>query len=74
MVWDTLMKPCMHQAEIRLFSLNNVTVRSTKIMNRANKNWAHFYRKKYFKNQNFQKNILSKVGLQDSSKKYFLGK
>ena len=24
------------------FSLNNVTVRPTKIMNRANKNWAHF--------------------------------
>ena len=29
-------KPLMHLLEIRTFSLNNV------IMNRANKNWAHF--------------------------------
>ena len=32
----------MHLLEISTFSLNNVIVRLTKIMNRANKNWAHF--------------------------------
>ena len=36
------MKPLMHLVEIRLFSLNNAIVRLTKIMNRADKNWAHF--------------------------------
>ena len=36
------MKPHMHLAEISIFSLKNVTVRPTKIMNRADKNWAHF--------------------------------
>ena len=35
-------KPLMHLLEIRSFSLNNVIIRLTKIMNRANKNWAHF--------------------------------
>ena len=35
-------KPLMHLVEISTFSLSNVTVRLTKIMNRANKNWAHF--------------------------------
>ena len=29
------MKPLMHLIEISIFSLNNVTVRPTKIMNRA---------------------------------------
>ena len=31
-------KPCMHLWEIGIFSLNNVIVRPTKIMNRAIKN------------------------------------
>ena len=35
-------KPLMHLFEISTFSLNNVIVRLTKIMNRADKNWAHF--------------------------------
>ena len=35
------MKPRMNLVEINNFSLNNVTVRPTKIMNRAEKNWAH---------------------------------
>ena len=35
-------KPPMHLLEISTFSLNNVIVRLTKIMNRADKNWAHF--------------------------------
>ena len=44
-------KPHMHlweisrvsvQVEISILSLNNVIVRPTKIMNRADKNWAHF--------------------------------
>ena len=35
-------KPLMHLLEISTFSLNNVIVRLTKIMNRADKNWAHF--------------------------------
>ena len=36
------MKPCMHLVEISIFSLNLVIVRLTKIMNRADKNWAQF--------------------------------
>ena len=36
------MKPHIRLVEISIFSLNNVTVRPTKIMNRADKNWAHF--------------------------------
>ena len=36
------MKPGMYQVEISIFSLNLVIVRLTKIMNRADKNWAHF--------------------------------
>ena len=35
-------KPPMHLLEISTFSLNNVIVRLTKIMNRADKNWTHF--------------------------------
>ena len=36
------MKPCMDLVEISIFSLNLVIVRLTKIMNRADKNWAQF--------------------------------
>ena len=36
------MKPCMHLGEISTFSLYLVIVRFTKIMNRADKNWAQF--------------------------------
>ena len=36
------MKPCMNLVEISIFSLNLVIVRLTKIMNRADKNWAQF--------------------------------
>ena len=35
-------KPLIHLLEISTFSLNNVIDRLTKIMNRADKNWAHF--------------------------------
>ena len=35
-------KPLMHLLEIYTFSLNNVIIRLTNIMNRADKNWAHF--------------------------------
>ena len=35
-------KPLMHLLEISTFSLNNVIVRLTKIMNRADKKWAQF--------------------------------
>ena len=35
-------KPLMHLLKISTFSLNNVIIRLTKIMNRADKNWAHF--------------------------------
>ena len=35
-------KPHMHLMEIGIFSLYHVIVKPTKIMNRANKNWAHF--------------------------------
>jgi hypothetical protein len=47
-------KPRMHLLEIGIFSLNNVIIRPTKIMNRADKNWAHFFKSilkiKIFKN------------------------
>ena len=36
-------KPRMHLLEIDIFLLYHVTVRPTKIMNRANKYWAHFW-------------------------------
>ena len=35
-------KPLMHLSEISTFSLNNVIVRLTEIMKRADKNWANF--------------------------------
>ena len=35
------MKSHMHLVEVSIFSLNNVIIRPTKIMNRANKKWAH---------------------------------
>ena len=35
-------KAHMHLWEISIFSINNVIVRPTKIMNRADKNWTHF--------------------------------
>ena len=35
-------KPLMHLLEISVFSLNIVILRLIKIMNRADKNWAHF--------------------------------
>ena len=40
-------KPHMHLWEIGILSLNNVIVRPTKIMNRADKNWAHVLKTKY---------------------------
>ena len=52
-------KPRMHLWGISIFSIKHVIVRPTKIMNWADKNWAHFYKIKYLKNQN----ILIKVGL-----------
>ena len=36
-------KPLMHLLKISVYSLNNVILRVTKIMNRADKNWAHFF-------------------------------
>ena len=57
------MKPCMYLVEINTFSLNLVIVRPTKIMNRADKNWAQFQETKYLKNQTFQKIFVIKVGL-----------
>ena len=35
-------KPWLHILKISIFLLNHVIVRPTKIMNRADKNWAHF--------------------------------
>ena len=61
------MKQCMYLVDISIFSLNNATVRPTKIMNRADKNWAHF--EYYLKNQNFQNTFLTKVGLLVKEKK-----
>ena len=35
-------KPRMHLLEISIFSQNDVIIRPTKIINRGDKNWAHF--------------------------------
>ena len=69
-------KPLMHLLEISTFSLNNGIIRLTKIINRADKNWAHFKKIKYLKNQNIQKIFLIKVGLlvQYSSQNFSFGK
>ena len=40
-------KPCMYLVEISISSLKLVIVRFTKIMNRGDKNWAHFKEMKY---------------------------
>ena len=45
----------MHLLEIDIFSLYHGIVRHTKIMNRANKNWAHFYKQSTFKIKVFKK-------------------
>ena len=45
----------LNLVEISTFPLNNFIVCLTKIMNRVVKNWAHFYKIKYFKNQSFQR-------------------
>ena len=52
------MKSCIHTVEISIFSMNHAIVRPTKIMNKADKNWAHFSKIKCLKNQNFQKHFL----------------
>ena len=52
-VKDFLIK--IHLAEISISSLNNGTIRLTKNMNRAHKNWARFYEIKYFKNILYKK-------------------
>ena len=66
----------MHLLETGIFSQYHVNVRPTKIMNRAYKHWAPFYKTKYFKNQSFQKISLIKVGLliKYSSQKKKFGK
>ena len=57
-VQDFLIKlgiiPCMHLWKISIFSLKNVIISPTKIMNGANNNWARVQKTKYFKNQSFQ--------------------
>ena len=45
----------MHLVEISIFSLNNVIARPTKIMNRADKNWAHFRKQSTLKIKVFKK-------------------
>ena len=57
------MKRCLHLVEISIFSLNHDIDRPTKIINRADKNWAHFQKTKYLKNQSFQKISFIKVDL-----------
>jgi len=53
----------MHLVNIIIFSLYDVIVKHTKIIKRADKNWAYFYKIKHFKTQSFQKMSLIKVGL-----------
>ena len=47
--------PRLHVLEISIFSLNNVIVRPTKIMDRADKNWAHFKKQNTLKINFFKK-------------------
>ena len=54
------MIPRMYLVEISIFSLNDVTIRPAKIINRANKNWAHLEEIKYFENQKFQDHFFIK--------------
>ena len=56
-------KPHIYLWEISISSLKIDFVRPTKIMNRADKNWAHFQKTEYFKNQSFRKISLIKVDL-----------
>ena len=49
----------MYLLEISTFSLNNVVVRLTKIMNRAYKDWAHFLVNKVLKKSKFSKNFIN---------------
>ena len=49
------MKPRMHLVEINVFSLNNVTIRPTKIMNNAEKKGS------FLENQIFLKSKFSKT-------------
>ena len=44
----------MHLWKISILSLNNIIITATKIVNRADKNWANFYKTMYFENQSFQ--------------------
>ena len=54
------------------FSLNNVIVRLTEIMNRADKDWAHFSKIKYLKNQSFQKISKNFINISWSPNQIFL--
>ena len=47
-------KLLMHLLEICTFSLNIVIDKLTKIMNRADKNWAHFQKTKYRVRKSFR--------------------
>ena len=63
-----------HDTGNKHFFTKSCHCQTYKIMNRANKNRAHFQKIKCFKNQNFKNIFLIKVGLlvQYSSKKKFL--
>ena len=69
------MKPQMHVLERSIFSLDNVIVRLNKIMNRADKNWAHFKKIKYSKASScevfgsWKKTGISKTGLHEVGRK-----
>ena len=52
-----------HVVETIIFSLYHVIVRPAKIIKGDDKNWAHFQKIQYFKNQNCQKIFLIKNGL-----------
>ena len=58
-------KPHLHLLEIGIFSLYHVIIRPTKIMNGADKNWAHFQKVKYilmyFENIFFSKHLINKT-------------
>ena len=52
--WNFLIK--LDMKPFKHFLLNNVTTRAMKIMDRADKNWAHFQNIKYYKDRNYFEN------------------
>ena len=53
-------KPCMHLLKIAIFLLYHLIVRPIKIMNQADKNWAHFKKQSTLEVKIFKKKFIFK--------------